>query len=231
MSKKATKPESFEDFKNSFSYGSRTDLNFKFLANLSPELAAEFFQNLLWNIGESFDDSNWDRIIEHVTEWQMKAYDSKGKWQYDDKPFTGPSKPVSQMKFSMLTSTGHFAKGDDPKPLGKKDMTQEEAIKTIGETIKLKPELSRISFDISEENLMVRHGGYDIRGAQADNNVCFPYKLMNKLSRDGIIGSLSRNAYSFVGACAQLLLKDKSIPEWTKEFQDEEIEAVVMIPV
>lgn len=36
-----TSPESFEDFKNSFSYGSRTDLNFKFLAKLSDKEAIE----------------------------------------------------------------------------------------------------------------------------------------------------------------------------------------------
>ena len=30
-------PESIEDFKKSFSYGSRTDLNFKFLAKLSDD--------------------------------------------------------------------------------------------------------------------------------------------------------------------------------------------------
>jgi hypothetical protein len=40
-------PESFEGFKNSFSYGSRTDMNFKFLKNLSEEDAAQFFQDLL----------------------------------------------------------------------------------------------------------------------------------------------------------------------------------------
>ncbi|MEE9443556.1 MAG: glycine/sarcosine/betaine reductase selenoprotein B family protein [candidate division Zixibacteria bacterium] len=231
MNKKTTKPESFEDFKNSFSYGSRTDLNFKFLSNLTPELAADFFQQLLWKIGDSFDDKDFDGIIEHVTEWQMKAYDSKGKWQYDDKPFARPAKPVSQMKLTLLTSTGHFARGDDPEPLGRKNMTQEEAIKTIGETIKLQPELSKIPFDISEKDIMVRHAGYDIRGARANSNVCFPYKLLNRLHNESVIGSLSQYAYSFVGACSQLLLNQKSVPEWTKAFQDEEIEAVIIIPV
>jgi hypothetical protein len=40
-------PESFKGFKNSFSYGSRTDMNFNFLKNLSEEDAAQFFQDLL----------------------------------------------------------------------------------------------------------------------------------------------------------------------------------------
>ena len=73
------KPGSFEDFKNSFSYGSRTDLNYKFLANLSDDQAAEFFQDLLWKLGDSFDDGNFARIVEHVYEWQKKAYFSTEK--------------------------------------------------------------------------------------------------------------------------------------------------------
>ena len=35
--------ESFQGFKDSFAYGSRTDLNFKFLKALSSDEAAEFF--------------------------------------------------------------------------------------------------------------------------------------------------------------------------------------------
>ena len=48
-------PESFEEFKNSFSYGSRSDLSFKFLASLSDDVAAEFLQQLLLQVGEAYD--------------------------------------------------------------------------------------------------------------------------------------------------------------------------------
>jgi hypothetical protein len=42
-----TNPETFAEFKTSFSYGSRTDLNFKFLKGLPEAEAAQFFQDLL----------------------------------------------------------------------------------------------------------------------------------------------------------------------------------------
>ncbi len=64
-------PESFEEFKNSFAYGSRTDLNFKFLKALSNEEAAQFFQDLLWKLGDSFDDGQFDRLVEHVRQGQI----------------------------------------------------------------------------------------------------------------------------------------------------------------
>ena len=38
--------ETFEEFRTSFSYGSRTDLNFKFLKSASDAEAAAMFQNL-----------------------------------------------------------------------------------------------------------------------------------------------------------------------------------------
>jgi hypothetical protein len=66
--------ESFEQFKNSFSYGTRSDLSFKFLENLSDEDAAEFFRGLLSEIGETFDDANVGRIHEYVIDWQVRGY-------------------------------------------------------------------------------------------------------------------------------------------------------------
>jgi hypothetical protein len=59
-----TQQETFEAFKNSFAYGSRTDLNFKFLKGLPVEDAAQFFQDLLWKLGDSFNDGQFDRVVE-----------------------------------------------------------------------------------------------------------------------------------------------------------------------
>jgi hypothetical protein len=53
-------PESFSEFKNSFAYGTRTDLNFKFLKNLPDEEAARFFQDLLWTLSDAFDSDRSD---------------------------------------------------------------------------------------------------------------------------------------------------------------------------
>ena len=112
------KPESIEDFKKSFSYGSRTDLNFKFLAQLSDDQAAKFFQDLLWKIGDAFDDGNFAEIVEHVCEWQKRAYFSADKkFTYDNGPFTPFQKRVSDSRLVLITSTGHFVEGKDPEPL------------------------------------------------------------------------------------------------------------------
>ena len=92
--------------------------------------------------------------------------------------------------------------GDDPKPFGVEKMNQKEAVERIQDFLKEEPILSAIPFKTPRGNLMVRHGGYDIHGVQADPNVGFPYERCLELKNEGIIRDLTPNAYSFVGACS-----------------------------
>jgi len=224
--------ESFEAFKKSFFYGSRTDMNFKFLANLSDEEAGEFFQDLLWKLGDAADDGNFERITDHVHDWQIRGYaDEKEHFAYTEGPFTPLKKPVSESRLALLASSGHFVEGDDPEPFGVKNMTQEEAMKRIFEFLKEKPKLSHIPKNTPENKLRVRHGGYDIRGVQADPNTALPITRLLELEKDGIIGQLTPEAYSFTGACAQTRLLKQTGPEWVTLFKAQEIDAALLVPV
>ena len=223
--------ESFQEFIKSFSYGSRTDLNFKFLAGLADDDAAKFFQDLLWKLGDSFDDGQYSRLVEHVYHWQAQAYSGAGRTAYDDGPFAPLRKPVSESRMALLTSTGHFVEGDDPEPFGVKQMTQDEATERIMEFIRSEPELSFIPVDTPRENLRVRHGGYDVRAAQADPNVAFPIERLQELSKEGLIGQLAPTAYSFIGACAQSRLLKRAGPQWVKILQEQEIDTALLVPV
>ena len=55
--------ESFEDFKTSFSYGTRSDLSFKFLKALSDTDGAEFFRQILEGVGDMYDTSDVAELI------------------------------------------------------------------------------------------------------------------------------------------------------------------------
>jgi D-proline reductase (dithiol) PrdB len=223
--------ESFQDFKDSFAYGSRTDLNFKFLKGLSDEDAARFFKDLLWKLGDAFDDGDFDRIVTHAYEWQIRGYSAEGHWIYDDGPFSSLKKPVSESRLALLTSSGHFIEGDDPNPFGVENMTQEEAAKRISEFLQAEPQLSSIPIDTPRERLRVRHGGYDIRAAQVDPNVAFPYERLQELNQNGVIGELAPTAYSFVGACSQLRLLKNAGPRWVEMLQHHRIDAALLVPV
>ena len=79
--------ESFAEFKDSFSYGSRSDLNFKFLKSFSPEDAAQFLQDLFIEVGELIDGAEKERIIDFVFSAQVKGYAGSGRYLYEDAPF------------------------------------------------------------------------------------------------------------------------------------------------
>ncbi len=231
MSDQELKKESFEDFKNSFSYGSRNDLNFKFLNALSDSEASRFFRELLWKLGDSLNDGEWSRLISHVVQWQVKGYSQPGKFTYQGGPFVSSPKPLSDSKVALITSSGHFVEGDDPKPFGIPNMTQEEAIRRISDFLKEEPTLSIIPKDTAQENLQVRHGGYDVRGPQTDHNVAFPLERLKELEQRGTIGELSPQAYSFVGACAQTRLLKHTGPQWVSMLKEQAIDTVLLVPV
>lgn len=222
--------ETFNAFKNSFSYGTRSDLNFKFLKLLSDEQAASFFQELLWKLGDAINDGNFERIVEHLYQTQIEAYQGPSQFTYEDGPFASLSKPVAQMKLALFTSSGHFVEGHDPRPFGVENMSQREAEARIDDFLRTEPQLSIIPVETLPEKLHVRHGGYDVRGALADPNVNFPLARLRELHQEGQI-RLAPRAYSFVGACSQLRLLNRTGPTWVEELIAQGIEGVVMVPV
>ncbi|MEO8355578.1 MAG: glycine/sarcosine/betaine reductase selenoprotein B family protein [Chloroflexota bacterium] len=223
--------ETFEEFKNSFNYGARSDLNFKFLKNASDEDAARFFQELLWKLGDVLTDGDFERIVEHIIDSQANAYAGPGRFVYEDGPFTSLRAPLTRLRLGLMSSSGHFVDGDDPKPFGVENMSQKEAETRIDDFLKVEPYLSVIPMNTSEGRLRVRHGGYDVRGSLADPNVNFPLARLRELQADGRIGELASDAYSFVGATSQLRLLNHTGPEWVRLFQETEMDALLLVPV
>jgi D-proline reductase (dithiol) PrdB len=224
--------ESLEAFKDSFtSTGSRSNLNFKFLKNLTTEEAGNFFQELLWKIGQSIDDGDFIRILEHVVLWQVEAYDRLGKWAYEHGPFTPLQKPLSESRLALIASSGHFVEGMDPEPFGVKGMTQAEAVQRIGDFLKEEPDLSIIPKDTPLEKLRVRHGGYDIHGACADPDVAFPLRRLKELERLRAFGELNDEAYSFVGAASQMRILNHAGPRWVARLKEQDIDVALMVPL
>ena len=228
---KENNKESFEDFVKSFFYGKRSDLSFKFMSDLSPEEASLFIQNLFKDIVDSIDDNDFSSLKQRLLQGQIQGYKEQKNFEYDDGPFHTLSIPLSSVKLSLMTSSGHFTKGHDPKPLGFEDMTQEQAESRVFDFLKEAPQLSEIPFDAAPNDLTVRHGGYDIRGALKDPNVSFPYQRMMELKNKGVFGDLSANAFSFVGACSQKRLLKKILPAWVEKFQKLKVDALVLVPV
>lgn len=223
--------ETFEEFRKSFFYGSRSDMNFKFMDHMDDEEASAFLQKLFHKIINSLDANDPHLLKETLLEGQVAGYLRQKNFDYDEGPFVPFAKDPAEATLTLLTSSGHFVKSDDPKPFGIEGMTQEEAEKRIFDSLKEKPILSDIPFSIEPEQLTVRHGGYDIRAAQRDGNVTFPWQRLKELQQEGVIGKLTDSAYSFVGACSQKRLIKQVLPEWVEKLKTTGADAALLVPV
>ena len=227
--------ETFEEFRTSFSYGSRTDLNFKFLKSASDDEAAAMFQQLLGDIGDAFDTGDLDRIIATAIAAQAAGYRPApdappAANSYDTGPFAPTSMPMSGSTVGLISSTGHFVAGDDPEPFGITDMTQDEAVDRISDFLKDTPILSAVPTDTPDEDIRIRHGGFDITSAARDRNVAFPVDRLRELADAGLIGGVTSTAFSFPGATAQGRLK-KVLPEWIDRVTEDEPDVMLLVPV
>ncbi len=227
--------ETLAEFKNSFFYGSRSNLNAKFLASLTPTEAADAIAALLGTIDDVLDDGDATALVERFIAWQQRGYRPREgateRFSYEDGPFAPLSKPLSESRVALVTSSGHFVAGDDPQPFGVSDMTQAEAEARINEFLRAAPTLSSIPSDISPADLRVRHGGYPIAAVTDDHQVALPIGHLRHLADQGRIGELADRAYSFVGAASQLRLRDHVAPEWADLLRSEQVDLALLVPV
>jgi hypothetical protein len=227
-------PESLEEFRRSFFYGSRSDMSFKFLKSMSDEAATEFIRRLFREIGGAYDTGDVGPIVRLVYETEVAAYtprpETEPRWRYDDRPFTPLRRPLRESKLGLLTSSGHFVAGDDPEPFGVKDMSQQEAEDRITDFLRAPPTLSAIPRDTPSANLAVRHGGYDVRSVRHDPNVTFPRDRLVEAEAAGRIGSLAATLYSFTGAAAQGRVK-RAADEWAATLHRDHVDAILLVPV
>lgn len=226
--------ESLADFKDSFSYRSRNDLTFKFLARMDETAAAELLRLLLVESGGLLDHGDTGDLIDLIVDAQAAAYSTRtlpDRYHYDSAPFTRPARAVADSTVALLTSSGHFVAGDDPRPFGVPDMTQEEAARRIGDFLKAEPDLSAVPVDAPREATRVRHGGYDIRGSAADRNVTFPVDRLRELEGDGKIGRLLPDAFSFVGAASQGRILRSAGPAWADMLVGRGADVALLVPV
>jgi D-proline reductase (dithiol) PrdB len=197
----------------------------------SEQLADDFLQEFLRLTGDLIDNGDTQPIVEAIVRAQSEAYAGVGHFVYDSKPFAALDQPVSESRIALLTTTGHFAEGDDPKPFGMEGLTQGDATKMTSEFGKAPAVLSEIPITTTREQTRVRHGGYDIRAAEADRNTSFPIDRMLELADEGVIGEFVSPAYSFVGLTSQLRLRKEIAPAWAEKAKAAGAQGAVLIPI
>ena len=230
-------PESIEELRTSFFYGSRSDLNFKFTRDLSDSEFGDFLSELFAATARMGDGGDPLDVVDVAYRWQVQAYaghlgdPNDFPHRKDDTPLTPFTKPLSEAKIMVLTSSGHFVEGDDPEPFGEPNMTQAEAESRVIEFARSAASLSAIPVDTPASDIRVRHGGYPVQAAAMDPQVVLPLEHLRALVSDGVIGSLTDNSYSFVGVTAQGHIKRTLGPAWAQIAKDQGADAVLLVPI
>ena len=227
--------ETFEEFRRSFSYGSRSNLNFKFMKSMSDDVASAFLTDILRQLSDAYDTGDVTPMVETAISAQISGYAPEPDgpppmYRFDSGPFSPASLPIGEARMGLLTTSGHYPEGDDPAPEGLKGMSQSEAEARISASLKETPILSEIAFDAAVESVAVRHGGVDIASAEIDRNVAFPMDRLNEMNQAGVFGSLASTFFSFPGATSQGRLK-RELDGWIERIADQNVDYMLLVPV
>ena len=221
-------PISFEAFRRSFYYGDHADMQFKYLARMSDEDAADVIAEVLQTVGEVVDTGDVDRLRQVVTDAQIRGYepDEPAAPTVEDAPFTPLSTPLVDARLALLSAGGVFVQGDDP--MGPDGPTQDQALDLIQEFLRGKATLSEIPADTSVDALTARHPGYDARTAQRDPQTVFPLGHLRALADEGRV-RLADTHYAFTGATSQRRLEKQTAPAWAEHMAAREVDAVFLV--
>ena len=138
--------------------------------------------------------------------------------EHDDTPWTPMAKPLSESKLGMVTTAGLHLRGD--KPFMSSHDGGDNSFRTIPR--------SASAGDIIQTHTSL---GFDHTGIYRDINVTLPIDRLPELVKQGKIGSLADNYYSFMGALRDVTgIIENSGPEVASRLKDEGVEVVLLTP-
>ena len=221
-------PLTMRAFRRSFYYGDHTDVQFKYLANLDDEDAADAIATVLATVGEVVDTGDLELLRERLYELQRSAYSpaEPAEPQVEDAPFAHLTGALADQRLALLTAGGVFHRDRDP--MGPNGPTQTESLAMIQTFLSGSPTLSTIDVSTPPEQLTARHPGYDARTAQRDPDTVFPLSHLRDLAREGRL-ELADEHYAFTGATSQRTLEREVAPRWAEYMAAREVDVCFLV--
>ena len=134
----------------------------------------------------------------------------------DTVPFTPFSKQFSESRAALVTTTGVHLRNQRPF----------DTASRAGD-----PTYREIPSSTPASELEIHHGHYDQADAEKDINVVFPIEIMRELAADGIIGSLAKTFYGFMGYVMKFeQLERKYSPEVAGKLLLDNVDLVILTP-
>lgn len=138
-------------------------------------------------------------------------------------PWTPLRKPLSECRFSLLSTAGAYVKGKQ-EPF---DVEREKREPTWGD-----PSYRAIPRDVRQEDIGVAHLHINTSDLEADINVALPIHRFRELEASGEIGSLAPTSYSVMGYQQSTDdWRERYGPEIASRMKDEGVDCAFLTPV
>jgi len=152
--------------------------------------------------------------LEDLSEVARQGHLNFPAFEHDDAPFVPMTKPLSQAKIALVTTAGLNVRGQEPFAGG-------------DQTFRVIPS------DTPANEILQSHTsiGFDRTAFMRDINISFPVDRLRELVDRGVIGSLSTNFYSFMGAHrSPKMIEEETGPEVGRLLLEEGVDAVFLTP-
>jgi D-proline reductase (dithiol) PrdB len=152
--------------------------------------------------------------LSDLPEWDRKRHLDRIRAlpDFGPTPFV-PGPPLAERRVAIVTTAGIHRRGARPFEVGSADYRVIPTDTPPGALV-----MSHISVN------------FDRTGFQEDLNVAFPLDRLRELHEDGVVGSLSRFHYSFMGASPIQAFEPRA-RELAGQMKEDGVDAVLLVPV
>jgi len=152
--------------------------------------------------------------LEDLTDVARQGHLNFPAFDHDDSPFVRLTKPLAQAKIALVTTAGLQVRGDTPFS------NNDQSFRVIPANTPAR--------DIVQSHTSI---GFDRTAFMRDVNISFPIDRLRELVEGGVIGSLSENFYSFMGALRNpKQVEEETGPEVARLLMAEGVDAVFLTP-
>ncbi|MGD0115758.1 MAG: glycine/sarcosine/betaine reductase selenoprotein B family protein [Dehalococcoidia bacterium] len=153
----------------------------------------------------------------------LANYYRKMRFEQTPVPWTPLRKPLSECRFSLLSTAGAYVKGQQ-EPF---DLERERREPFWGD-----PTYRAIPRDVSQEQIGVAHLHINTSDLETDINVALPIHRFLELEASGEIGSLAPTSYSVMGyQLSNDEWRERFGPEIAVRMKSEGVDCAFLTPV
>ncbi len=158
------------------------------------------------------------RYIDRTREYYLgQGYDKPYRWaENDDIPFTPLTKPLSECRVAIVSTSDIKVRRDDPEDVN---------LFGVGNVYSLPS-------DIAVERLHSRQEHFDQHATTLDDiNAFYPVQRLQEMVESGRIDSLADRFHGVYTAYSQRKTSEADAPEVLKRLHEDEVDVVLLTPV